>query len=60
MRKRAIGEFCVIGPDGEISDAALHEPILAEGDDKAAREVIRKMLAEQAWSPEKIASFFGE
>ena len=41
MRRRPSNEFFYIDrKNGKKSDAALHEPILAEGDDEAAFQTI--------------------
>jgi hypothetical protein len=38
-RTRKIREFCVVHPDGRISDTELHEPVLDQGDNIRATEI---------------------
>lgn len=42
-RKNKMGEFCVVHEDGRITDAELHEPILAnEKADRYSREFVAR------------------
>jgi hypothetical protein len=41
-------EFCVVHPDGHISDAELHEPILDNPEAEAATREIGKKAARRA------------
>lgn len=42
---------------GKRQDAALHEPILREGDKDSAFAVTREMLRQAGWTDEQIAGF---
>jgi hypothetical protein len=53
------GELFTIGPDGRPTDAALHEEILAGGDEDAATEVSRQLAREEGWDEETIARLYG-
>ena len=45
--------------DGVKTDAALHEEILAEGDEVAAFTTTIDLLRERGYSEERIASMYG-
>ena len=51
-------EFCVLHPDGRISDAELHEPILQAGDDRAGREISRKIAKQAGLSEDQIKKMY--
>jgi hypothetical protein len=55
---RTSDEFAVIHANGEVSDAELHEAILAEGDEDGAVDVTREMCRREGWSEERIARFY--
>jgi hypothetical protein len=40
--KPKLGEFCVVHPDGSVTDAELHEPILAAVDDEKLVQINRE------------------
>jgi hypothetical protein len=44
-------EFCILHPDGHVSDAELHEPILQKSNDCQTRE-IGKEVGRRAGLPE--------
>jgi hypothetical protein len=46
--------------DGARRDAVLHDPILAAGDDAAAREVSKRVLRRNGWTDAQIRTLFGE
>ena len=50
-------EVCYL-QNGARKDAALHEPILAAGDDAAAIEVSKRVLRRKGWSEARISAFF--
>ena len=47
-------EFFYIDENGKKSDAALHEPILAEGDDEAAFQALVPFLRRSGWTDAEI------
>jgi hypothetical protein len=51
-------EFCVIHPDGRISDSELHEAILA-GDHPIANEIGKEQARRAGLSEQEIKKFFG-
>jgi hypothetical protein len=51
-------EFCVVHPDGRISDAELHEPILA-GDHPIADEIGKEAARWAGLSEEEITKLCG-
>jgi len=51
-------EFCVVHPDGRISDAELHEPILA-GDHPATDEIGKEVARRGGLSEAEIKKLHG-
>ena len=52
-------EFCVVHPDGRISDAELHEPILAAGDHSIAGEIGKNVARRAGLSEDAIKKLYG-
>jgi hypothetical protein len=50
-------EFCVVHPDGRISDAELHEPILA-GDHLVVDEIGREVARRAGLSEDEIKKLY--
>jgi hypothetical protein len=52
-------EFCVVHPDGHVSDAELHEPILLQGGDSQVREIGKEVARRTGLSEAEIKKLYG-
>ena len=53
-------EFCVVHPDGRVTDAELHEPILQQGgDDIPSREIGKNFARRAGLSDAEIKKLYG-
>ncbi len=59
-RARAVKsrEFCVVHPNGRVSDAELHEPILEQGDRARATEIAKNVARRADLSEEEIKKLY--
>lgn len=60
MTRRPAQEFAVVDASDKLTDAALHEPILAEGDEAAAfAGSTYKTAKGWKWSENEISQMYG-
>jgi hypothetical protein len=57
-RRPVLGEFCVVHADGSVTDAELHEPILAAGDEEKHVQATRERLLKKGFAPEDVYRLF--
>lgn len=57
-RRSDLGEFCVVHSDGSVTDAELHEPILAAVDDEALVQASRERMIREGFAAEDVDRLF--